>query len=89
MTAVRRKYPPSPTPAQIRQLRDSVKGLTQVDAAALVYTTERTWQCWELGTRQMHPALWELFTGKIARKMRAMRGASALPPGAPGPTKEC
>ncbi|QEJ71036.1 XRE family transcriptional regulator (plasmid) [Xanthomonas oryzae pv. oryzae] len=36
-------------------------GLTQGGAAELVYSNLRSWQKWELGERQMHPAFWELF----------------------------
>ncbi|WP_292931423.1 helix-turn-helix domain-containing protein [Noviherbaspirillum sp.] len=36
-------------------------GLTQGQAAALIYRTARNWQQWEGGERRMDPALWELF----------------------------
>jgi len=36
-------------------------GLTQQEAADLLYLTLRAWQRYEYGERRMHPALWELF----------------------------
>ncbi|WP_369334006.1 helix-turn-helix domain-containing protein [Acetobacter sacchari] len=53
-----------PTPDQIRDTRVAA-GLTQEDAAALIHSQRRTWQNWELGTRVMHPGLWELFCIKV------------------------
>ena len=50
----------SPTKEQIQQARKDA-GLTQVQAAELVYSTRRTWQDWEYGVSPMHPAIWELF----------------------------
>lgn len=50
----------SPKPAAIRAARKAA-GLTQTQAAALIYSTMRTWQDWEAGARRMHPALFELF----------------------------
>jgi hypothetical protein len=41
-------------------------GLSQAEAGALLYRSGRNWQQWELGERQMDPALWELFRIKIA-----------------------
>lgn len=55
---------PVPSPDEIRQVRESV-GLTQSDAARLVYRSTRNWQQWELNERPMDPALWELFTLKV------------------------
>jgi putative transcriptional regulator len=54
---------PTPTPEQIRQLRMAA-GLTQGQAAALLYKTERAWRMWESGDRQMDPAFCELFCVK-------------------------
>lgn len=45
-------------------------GLTQTEAAALVYSTLRAWQFWEAGERPMHPAFWDLFRRK-AREIKA------------------
>ena len=38
--------------------------MTQASAAALIYSTARTWQDWELGVSRMHPAFWELWREK-------------------------
>ena len=53
-----------PHRADIRTARDAT-GLTQTEAAHLVYCTLSAWQRWEAGDRQMHPAFWELFQWKI------------------------
>lgn len=55
----------NPTPAEIRALRERL-GLTQAQAAALLYSNARTWENWEAPlespeNRRMHPAMWELF----------------------------
>lgn len=50
----------SPTQQEIRDARAD-SGLTQAGAAALIYSTRRTWQDWETGVAHMHPGLWELF----------------------------
>ena len=52
--------PSSPSTEAIRQARDA-SGLTQTEAAAMIYRTCRNWQQWEAGDRRMDPALWELF----------------------------
>lgn len=36
-------------------------GLTQTQAAELVYSSLRTWQHWEYGDRAMPAAVWALF----------------------------
>jgi DNA (cytosine-5)-methyltransferase 1 len=53
----------SPTPEQIRQVRE-LAGLSQTQAAAIVHASLRTWQHWEAGDRVMHPAFWDLFNIK-------------------------
>lgn len=53
----------NPNPQQIRDLRESHK-LTQTEAAALVFTTQRNWAMWEAGDSRMHPAFWQLFSLK-------------------------
>jgi DNA-binding XRE family transcriptional regulator len=59
----------SPTPARIREARAEA-GLTQEQAAELVYATWHTWWKWEqdpsdMNHRRMHPSAWELFTVKV------------------------
>jgi putative transcriptional regulator len=57
----------SPDPMNITQARKQA-GLTQTQAAELIYKGLRTWQQWERGDRDMDPALFELFllkTGQI------------------------
>lgn len=44
-------------------------GLTQTQAAALIYITLSGWQRWEAGERQMHPAFWELWLSKLPEKL--------------------
>jgi len=50
----------NPTPVEVHQMRKDA-GLTQPQAAAVVYTTVRSWQNWESGEKRMHPGLFELF----------------------------
>ncbi|WP_267222552.1 helix-turn-helix domain-containing protein [Dyella silvae] len=52
--------PGSPAADAVRVTREGV-GLTQAEAAAVVYVNLRTWQKWEGGERTMLPAVWELF----------------------------
>ena len=40
-------------------------GLTQAQAAKLVYRTTRHWQHMESGDRAIDPAVWELFQIKV------------------------
>lgn len=54
----------NPAPADIRAARESA-GMTQTQAAQLIYSTMRAWQEWEAGNRRMHPGLWELFRIKL------------------------
>lgn len=53
----------NPFPDEIREARETA-GLSQTDAAALIYSKMRTWQDWEAGIARMHPGLWELFNIK-------------------------
>lgn len=58
----------NPKPRQIKAAREAA-GLTQTEAAELVYSTLRTWQDWEAegqSQRRMHPAIWELWCRKVA-----------------------
>jgi len=56
----------SPTPEEIKSARIAA-GLTQPEAAALVYVDIRAWQYWESGQRNMHPTKWELFNLKTKK----------------------
>lgn len=56
-TRSRRKLGRNPRPEEIRALRESY-GLSQTAAAAMAYSTLRSWQNWEAGTVRMHPAIW-------------------------------
>lgn len=58
--------PESPAPDAIRAAR-AAAGLTQTQAAALIYCTLRGWQDWEAGKRAMHPAFFELFLLKASK----------------------
>jgi DNA-binding transcriptional regulator YiaG len=51
---------PHPAPDDILVARLST-GLTQGDAAAIVYTTDRHWSNWERGVSKMPRASWRLF----------------------------
>lgn len=59
----------NPTPKQIKDARlsDQAGRLSQTAAAALIYSTLRTWQDWEAGVSKMHPGLWELFLIKTGQ----------------------
>ena len=57
----------TPAPAEILAAREAA-GLTQTEAAAVIYSTLRTWQDWEAGARRMHPGLFELFQLKTKRR---------------------
>ena len=56
----------NPTPEQIKQAR-AAAGLTQTQAADLIYKSCRAWQQYEKGDRAMDKALFELFMIKVAR----------------------
>lgn len=55
----------NPAPAEIRALRESA-GLSRKEFAALLHVSRRTVEKWELGTREMHAAFWELAQIKTA-----------------------
>jgi putative transcriptional regulator len=57
----------TPTQAQIVAAR-AAAGLTQSEAAAVIYSTLRTWQDWEGGQRKMNAALLELFQLKTGQR---------------------
>lgn len=50
----------SPLPERIRRERER-RGLTQKEAADLIFCSLAAWQQWESGVRRMHPAFWALF----------------------------
>lgn len=58
--------PPSPTAHQVRAAR-AAAGHTAAQAAALIYMEARAWRYYEAGTREMHPAIWELYRIKCAQ----------------------
>ena len=66
----KRDATPYPTPEEIIRARLSA-GLTQADAAAIVYTTDRHWSNWERGVSKMPKASWRLF--------RLLTGLETLP----------
>lgn len=59
----------NPAAAEVRAAREAA-GLTQAQAAGLVYASLRNWQQWEqqegANVRRMHPGLWELFRIKTS-----------------------
>ncbi len=57
----------NPTPEEIKAAR-KLAGLTQEQAAALVYVKRDGWIRWEHGIRKMHPGMWELFLSKVKEK---------------------
>lgn len=59
--------PDSPAPDDIRMARQCA-GLTQQEAAKMIYATSRAWQEWEGGRRAMHPAMWEYWQHKVAAR---------------------
>lgn len=54
----------TPTADQVREAR-SAAGLTQAQAAALIYMGARAWRKYESGEAVMHAAFWELFRIKV------------------------
>lgn len=59
----------NPNPDEIIGMRINA-GLTQHQAADLVYSGLRTWQQWEAGDRRMHPGLFELFLLKTGQNIK-------------------
>lgn len=54
------------TGEQLKRLRTRA-GLTQTEAARLIYSKLRTWQAWEGEEARMHPGLAELFRIKLQK----------------------
>lgn len=70
----------SPTPAQVVRARTKA-GLTQAEAAALVWCSEITWRQWEKyadvpGARRMHPCFWWAFQQRVKASGRGAGGAA-------------
>jgi DNA-binding transcriptional regulator YiaG len=57
-----------PDNLEIKKAREKA-GLTQTEAAKLIYKGTRTWQHWEKGDRDMDPAFWELFISKAGLEL--------------------
>lgn len=57
----------NPSISEIKKARKDA-GLTQTQAAALIYKGCRAWQQYEAGDRQMDYALYELFLIKTGQK---------------------
>jgi transcriptional regulator with XRE-family HTH domain len=53
----------NPTPAEIRAARKKA-GLTQQKAAEMIGFEVRSWNRWESGNGNMHPALFDFFCRK-------------------------
>lgn len=55
----------TPTPEEIKAAR-AAAGLTQREAAALIWYEEIAWKQWEGGTRRMHPCAWWAFNARAS-----------------------
>ena len=70
----------NPTPAQVKQARANA-GLTQKQAAEVIYKKILAWQRYESGDREMDAALYELFLIKTGQadteRERNFRNAGA------------
>lgn len=62
-----------PSREMVKQTRLAF-GLTQTQAAELVYASLSAWQRWEQGSRGISPALWELFLLKIIERFTLEHG---------------
>ena len=71
--------PASPAPEAIKAAR-AAAGLTQTQAAAMIYCTLRGWQDWEGGKRAMHPAFFEFFLQKAKKRIEDTRNACTIHP---------
>ncbi len=58
--------PESPAPLAIRRAR-LMLGLTQAQAAKLIYRTGRRWHDFESGKSPMDPLMWEIWEVKAAK----------------------
>ena len=75
--------PKPPAPDAIRSWRRE-RDLSAASAAALVYTTARSWLRWEAGASPMPPALWELARLKRPPARRLISGHRRAHPAAAG-----
>jgi DNA-binding transcriptional regulator YiaG len=57
----------NPTPEEIKQARKDA-GLTQTQAAEIIYCSLGAWKKWESWDREMHQAFFELFLIKTKAK---------------------
>lgn len=71
-----------PTPEAVRNARLGA-GLTQSEAAGLVYATPRAWANWESGNRTMDQALFHLFIQRLTEPSHAALQALGLAEGDP------
>ncbi len=62
----------APKPATIRKARRAV-GITQAQAADLIYRSSRAWRYYETGERTMDRPTWELWQQKAARLPKGVR----------------
>lgn len=60
---------PSPTPAEIRELRTAL-GLTQAEFGELVDSARRTVEDWEAGRRNMPPLKFKVAQDKLKRRRK-------------------
>jgi putative transcriptional regulator len=54
----------SPKGTEVRELRETF-GISQTEAAEMVYSTLRSWQNWEADEVSMHPAIWAWFKHSV------------------------
>ena len=73
-----RPRPKPPSPEQIRDRRLAA-GLTQSQAAALVYVETQGWRRYESGTASPRPAIWRLFCLRVEAGEFAPREAGPTP----------
>ena len=57
----------SPTPEEIRKARKAA-GMTQEEAAEIIYIKMNSWMRYETSKSNMHPGLFELFLLKTGQK---------------------
>ena len=75
-TRPKRVPSPSPTPADVKAVREAL-GLTQTEAGEILHASWRTWQDWEAGKRKMHAAFWELLCLKTGWEVKPKRSKKA------------